>query len=60
MNSDEPQDEQYMANEEFRNRQIIENMQARTGFGGFVKNTWTMSLNIYSFRFFISCCSCLG
>lgn len=23
---------------------IVENMQTRTGFGGFVKNTWTMAL----------------
>jgi hypothetical protein len=30
--------------ESFNNQQVIENMQVRSGFGGFVKNTWTMSL----------------
>jgi uncharacterized membrane protein YdbT with pleckstrin-like domain len=28
----------------YQEEDTIENMQTRTGFGGFVKNTWTMAL----------------
>jgi len=28
----------------YNNKKIVENMETRTGFGGFVRNTWTMAL----------------